>query len=105
MHRLLLTGLLFVLVSFAQYDTASVLGTVTDSSAAVVTGVRVTLENVRTGVKQSSLTDSDGNYSFLNQRIGEYRVTAESAGFKQVSSDIFTLTVNARQRVNLSLQV
>ena len=94
-----------MLAAFAQYDTASVLGTVTDPSAAIVAGVRVTLENVRTGVKQSSITDSDGNYSFLNQRIGEYRVTAESPGFKQVSSDVFTLTVNARQRVNLALQV
>ena len=105
MHRILLTGFLCVLAAFAQYDTASVLGTVTDPSAAIVAGVRVTLENVRTGVKQSSITDSDGNYSFLNQRIGEYRVTAESPGFKQVSSDVFTLTVNARQRVNLALQV
>src|SRR5688572_19694198 len=105
MHRLLLTGFLCVLASFAQYDTASVLGTVTDPTAAIASGVKVTLESVRTGVKQSSLTDSDGNYSFLNQRIGEYRVTAESPGFKQVSSDVFTLTVNARQRVNLTLQV
>jgi hypothetical protein len=98
MHRILLTGFLCVLGAFAQYDTASVLGTVTDPTAAIVTGVRVTLENVRTGVKQSSLTDSDGNYAFLNQRIGEYRVSAEAQGFKQVSSDTFTLTVNARQR-------
>src|SRR5687768_7141638 len=97
MSRILLTGFLCVLVSFAQFDTASILGTVTDPSSAIVAGVRVTLENVRTGVKQSSVTDADGNYAFLNQRIGEYRVTAEAPGFKQVSSDSFTLTVNARQ--------
>src|SRR5688572_18350021 len=102
MHRILLTGIFCVLASFAQYDTASVLGTVTDPSSAIVAGVRVTLENVRTGVKQSTLTDSDGNYVFLSQRIGEYRVSAEASGFKQISSDPFTLTVNARQRVNLT---
>ena len=86
MSRILLAGFLCVLSAFAQYDTASVLGTVTDPSAAVVAGVKVTLENVRTGVKQSAVTDTDGNYAFLSQRIGEYRVTAEAQGFKQVSS-------------------
>lgn len=65
----------------------------------------MTLENTRTGVRQVSQTDSGGNYIFLNQRIGEYRVIAEASGFKQTSSDPFTLTVNARQRVNLTLQV
>lgn len=105
MHRILLTGLLFVLPAFAQYDTASVLGTVRDPSNAMVAGVNVTLENTRTGVKQTSTTDSDGNYAFLNQRIGEYRVTAQTQGFKQATSDPFTLTVNARQRVNLTLEV
>jgi carboxypeptidase family protein/TonB-dependent receptor-like protein len=105
MHRLLLTGFLCVLACYAQYDTASVLGTVTDPSSAVVSGVKVTLENVRTAVKQNAVTDSDGNYAFLNQRIGEYRVMAEATGFKTATSDSFTLTVNARQRVNLALEV
>ncbi len=105
MHRLLLLGSFCILAAFGQYDTGAVIGTVTDPSAAVVSGVKVTLENVRTGVKQVATTDVAGNYSFLSQRIGEYRVAAESAGFKQVSSDPFTLTVNARQRVNLTLQV
>jgi hypothetical protein len=94
-----------VVAAFGQYDTASVLGTVTDPSSAVVAGVKVTLENVQTGVKQAATTDTYGNYAFLNQRIGEYRVTAEAAGFKLVNSDPFTLTVNARQRVNLTLEV
>jgi hypothetical protein len=105
MRRLLLTGLLCALAVFGQYDSGAVIGTVTDPSAAVVSGVKVTLENVRTGVKQTATTDVDGSYAFLSQRIGEYRVIAESPGFKQVSSDPFTLTVNARQRVNLTLQV
>jgi len=105
MNRLLLLGLVFVLAAFGQYDTASVLGTVTDPSNAVVSGVKVTLENVRTGVRQTSTTDTAGNYVFVSQRIGEYRVLAETQGFKPVSSATFTLTVNARQRVNLTLEV
>ena len=105
MRRLLLLGLFVCLAVFGQYETASVLGIVTDPSNSVMANVKVTLENVKTGVKVTAMTDSDGSYTFLNQRIGQYRVTAESAGFKQVASDPFELTVNARQRVNLTLQV
>src|SRR4051812_29596597 len=105
MHRLLLLGLILVSSTFAQYDTASVLGTVTDPSSAVIADVKVTLENVKTGVKQTTSTDATGSYIFVSQRIGEYRVTAEATGFKQTSSDPFTLTVNARQRVNIALAV
>ncbi|MDX2180361.1 MAG: carboxypeptidase regulatory-like domain-containing protein [Bryobacteraceae bacterium] len=93
------------LAAFAQYDTATVLGTITDASGSAVTGAKVTLENTRTGVKQSSETDASGNYLFLNIRIGAFKVTAESRGFKVAASEEFTVTVNARQRVNLTLEV
>jgi hypothetical protein len=42
---------------------------------------------------------------FLSLRIGTYKVTAEFTGFKTATSNVFTLTVNARQRVDLALQV
>lgn len=105
MSRLLLLGSLLLAVAFGQYDAGAILGTITDPTGAVVSGVKVTLENVKTGVKQSTTTDTGGAYQFLNQRIGDYRVSAEAAGFKVVSSESFVLTVNARQRVNLALQV
>jgi hypothetical protein len=102
-----LLGLLFVcsFVLFAQYETATVLGTVTDPTGAVVNGARITLENTETGVRQTSSTDESGNYLFLNLRIGTYKVSAELSGFKTATSDAFTLTVSARQRVNLRLEV
>lgn len=105
MSRNLLLGLVFLGAAFGQYDAGTVLGTINDPTGAVVAGVKVTLEGVRTGIKQTTTTDTSGNYQFLNQRIGEYRVTAEAQGFKVVKSDAFLLTVNARQRVNLALQV
>lgn len=80
----------------AQYDTATVLGTVTDPSGAAVPNAKVTLLNVQTGVSTQLTTDENGNYQFLNQRIGSYRVTAEAGGFKQAASVDFTLTVSAR---------
>jgi hypothetical protein len=105
MHKWVLGFFLFTFVSTAQYDTAAVLGTVADASGSVVRGAKVTIENIGTGVTQSGTTDDAGNYLFLNLRIGTYRVSAEMTGFKTAASDPFTLTVNARQRVDLTLQV
>jgi hypothetical protein len=96
---------LFAGSAFAQFDSAAVLGTVRDPSGAVIAGARITLRNVKTGVAASSKTDASGNYEFLTVKIGDYRVDAESAGFRAVSTDTFNVAVNARQRVDLKLEV
>lgn len=49
----------------AQFDAATVLGTVKDSSGAVVSGAKVKLENVRTGVTTTSLSNEAGNFDFI----------------------------------------
>jgi hypothetical protein len=105
MNRLWLLMAVLAFPAFAQYETASVLGAVTDPSSAAVANAKVTLENTQTGVKQATWTNTEGNYTFLSLRIGEYRVVAEAPGFKQAGSNPFTLTVNARQRVNITLPV
>ena len=49
----------------AQVSTFDVTGTVTDASAAVLPGVTVTLQNVRTGLTRQDTTDDKGRYSFF----------------------------------------
>lgn len=66
---------------------------------------KVTLVSVDTGVIRTATTNDEGNYEFLNVRIGRYTVSGEVEGFKKASSDSFQLTVGARQRVDLTLQV
>ena len=97
--------LVFAGAGTAQFETATVLGTIKDPTGAVVRSSRVTLENVHTGVASTTETDDAGNYNFLNVRIGAYRVKAELAGFRTAIADEFTVTVNARQRVDLTLAV
>ncbi|MEO7650700.1 MAG: TonB-dependent receptor, partial [Bryobacteraceae bacterium] len=92
-------------VVFAQFEAASVLGTVTDGSNAVIRGSKVTLENINTGITNTTLTDDAGNYTFLNVRIGNYRVRAEAPGFKASVANEFNVAVNAKQRVDLALAV
>jgi hypothetical protein len=103
--RLLLLVVVTAFACFGQFDTAAVVGSVTDPSGAVVARATVSIENTLTGVKHAATTDENGNYSVLNLRIGTYKVSAENTGFKVTVSDPFELKVNARQRVDLKLQV
>ncbi len=89
----------------AQFESATVLGTVTDPSNSPVSGASVVLTNVRTGVAVKSKTDSSGNYLFVNQRLAGYRVHVELAGFKAADTEPFDLAVDSRQRVDLKLQI
>ena len=105
MKHSLLVLLAIPTLCLAQYDTSTILGTVKDPSGSQVPSAKVTLENTQTGVKQVASSDPSGNYLFLNLRIGAYKVSAEMQGFKKVNSEVFTLVVNARQRVDLTLEV
>jgi hypothetical protein len=100
-----LTILLFAANAKAQFDTATVLGTVRDSSKSALAGASVSLINTATGVSQSTLSNNEGDYQFFNVKIGRYKVTAEAKGFKRSAAEEFSATVNARQRVDLDLQV
>ncbi len=89
----------------AQFDTAAVLGTIRDTSGAVVPGATVTLTGVDTGVSTKFVCGTTGTYEFLNVRVGQYRLEAAAAGFSISASDNFLVTISARQRVDLELKV
>jgi hypothetical protein len=97
---LLTAGLLF-----AQFETAEVLGTVRDASGAAVPGASVTLTNQDTGIETKIATDANGNFDFFNVRVGRYTVMVEHAGFSRASATDVPVNVNARQRVDLTMQV
>src|SRR5436189_1210653 len=74
----------FAAPSFAQRITASIRGTVTDSTGAVVPGATVTVKNENTGFSRSTVTNGVGSYSFGELPTGAYTVEASLAGFKTV---------------------
>jgi hypothetical protein len=92
-------------VAFAQFDSGAILGTVRDPNGGTVPGAKLTVRNNATGIAASVLTDSNGDYIFPSLQIGNYRVSAEKEGFALAVAESVNLTVNARQRVDLSLQV
>ena len=91
--------------AFAQFDTSTVLGTIKDSTGAVVPGATVTLKNTATGITATAVSDTDGNYQFLNVRVGVYSVRGELQGFSVAEARDVDVTVGARQRVDLTLVV
>ena len=89
----------------AQFDAGTVLGAVRDSSGSVVPGVTVTLKNLSTGITATTVTDAEGSYQFLNVRIGMYSLRGEVQGFSVAQVESVQVTVNARLRVDLTLNV
>jgi hypothetical protein len=87
----------------AQFDTATVVGTVKDNTGGVVPGATVTLTNLGTGVSSVRVTEANGSFEFITVRIGRYKVTAELQGFATALADNVQVTVGARQRVDLQL--
>ena len=94
-----------VLPSFAQFDSASVVGTVKDNTGGVIPGATVTLKNLDTGLAVIRVSDANGNFEFMTVRIGRYKVTSELQGFATAVVESIQVTVGARQRVNLAMNV
>ena len=97
--------LAFAPAARAQFETASVVGTVRDQSSAVVPDAKVTLTNTATGVSLTRTTTADGNYEFVTVKGGTYLVTAEKAGFSLALTDNVQVQVGARLRVDMQLAI
>ena len=102
---LLALAILFpALQAYAQYETASVLGYARDPSGASVANTTIMLTNTATAIVQTGKTDSEGRFEFPSVLPGTYQIVAESAGFERAQTQVFTLTTNARQRVDVTLK-
>jgi Carboxypeptidase regulatory-like domain/TonB dependent receptor-like, beta-barrel len=89
----------------AQVTGATLTGTVTDTSGAVIPGATISIKNVGTGVVRDLTTDSAGLYTAPNLTAGSYEVSASAAGFATQIRSGLTLTVGAQQQLNLTMQV
>lgn len=91
--------------SFAQNIVGSIVGTVTDSSGAVLPGAHITVTNNGTGEKRESVADAQGNYQILALSRGDYKVDVDSNGFKHFSRTPVQVVVNQVARVDISMSV
>src|SRR5262245_47064028 len=77
--------LLFMLIAgAARAQEASIIGSVTDETRAVLPGVAITATNIETGGQSSATTDERGQYRLVQLPPGKYKVQAELQGFANV---------------------
>jgi len=85
--------------------TGSVLGTVRDSSQAIVAGAHVTITNVQTNLMLETVSGADGSYRFLSLPVGIYRLTVVAAGFKTYKKIDIEVKVNDQLQTDVTLSV
>jgi hypothetical protein len=96
---------LFSLSARAQFENGSLVGTIRDTSGAIVSGASVTVSNTATGIESKTISDNSGGWEVPSLRVGVYRVTASMAGFNTAVADNISLSVGSRQRIDLTLQI
>ncbi len=101
---LFLICLVLVAATAALAQESGIVGTVTDSSGAVLVGVTVTAKNVNTGETRKVSTNSVGQYAMPNMHAGTYEVGGERQGFQRKLVDNVALEVQAVRTIDLSLQ-
>jgi hypothetical protein len=89
----------------AQTANATLGGTVSDASGALLPGVTVTATNTQTGVVISVVSNEAGAYQFASLQPGTYTVAAELPGFQARRYDGMSLGLSQQVRLNITLQV
>jgi hypothetical protein len=98
--------LLFVCRTAQSQSTfASITGTVTDSSGAVVPGAKVVAKNVATNVETATTSNEAGNYTVAQLIEGKYSLTATASGFKAFVAQNVVLATRDIRRIDVTLQV
>jgi hypothetical protein len=100
----LLVMALGVATASAQTFRGSILGTVTDTSGASVSGAAVTVHNVDTGIDRTTETTTDGGYLVPELPIGIYNVAIEKAGFQKAVTTGVRVDVSVERRVDAVLK-
>lgn len=100
---LALAGFVLLRPAWAQ-TTATILGTVSDASGAVVPKARVVATNRETNLSRATTTDDKGEYTVPLLPVGSYSVRVESPGFQTFEQRGIQLDVNQNARLDVTLK-
>jgi Carboxypeptidase regulatory-like domain len=90
---------------YAQEVTASIVGTITDSSGAPITGADVTASDTDRGTVRTIKTNEQGAYNFVRLPIGNYTVRVTASGFQTATHPQFSLSLNQTARIDVQMKV
>jgi Carboxypeptidase regulatory-like domain/TonB dependent receptor-like, beta-barrel len=96
----ILLSVVFCLSSFTIAQTASLAGTVTDATAAVIPQAKITARNLSTNALRDAATDGSGSYRITSLAPGVYDVRIEKDGFKTLEYARVELTVGQVQNLS-----
>ena len=97
--------LLSVSAMFGQTSLATVTGTITDTTGAVIANAPVTLRNLENGQVYTASSSATGNYSVAQLPIGDYDLAVTSPGFKTYSHTKFHLAAAQIMREDILLEI
>jgi len=110
--RIQISFVLFFLVVFstitpamAQRVTGDLIGSVRDSSSAIIVDANIRVIHQDTGQERSMVTDSSGVYRASTLGIGLYTIEASKPGFKTLTRRNLELHVNEVLRTDLAMEV
>ena len=89
-------------VAYGQAISGNLVGTVVDSSAAVVANASVEATKIDTGIVTKTTTSTTGAYRFDNLPVGTYRVVVQSSGFKTAVQQV-DVVLNQTPTLNVTL--
>src|SRR5258708_32206 len=110
-HRSITTALLMAFLAVmtgrgvAQLSTASVNGSVKDSTGANVTNAVIKLRNVATAVETNTTSNGAGSYGIVSVTPGQYTLEATAPGFSTQRIEEFALTVGQSASFDFSLAI
>lgn len=110
LYRLLVIACALAVIAWVrpaigQSTSASLNGAVVDTSGAIVGGAQITVRNTGTDLTQTVVTNSSGNYGVSPLPAGQYTITVQRSGFRQIVQTGVILTVNQAATLNFTLQV
>ncbi|WP_213806272.1 carboxypeptidase regulatory-like domain-containing protein [Granulicella sp. dw_53] len=91
--------------AMGQDSTATILGTITDPTGAVVGGATITLVSVETSDTRNVQTNDSGAFTFSNLIPGHYNLTIKNGGFQNVSMANITVAAGDRYRADAALTI
>src|SRR5438132_1812931 len=89
----------------AQVDRASLTGTITDSTEAVIGGARIEVVSSSTGFQRQTTSTDAGTFQLSGLPIGIYKVTVEKPGFRTMTIDNVVLSVGQERTIDAQLQI
>jgi len=101
---LALAGSVATMQAHAQAVSATLVGTITDTTGASVPGATITIQEQATGISRDSISNESGNYTFPDLTPGTYSVVVQAKGFKKETRPTIDVVVNTTTRVDLALQ-